>query len=535
MRVVAGDGADAGARAGARRAGRRPAERGRLRFEQLVPAEDDAREGHRPARRDAASWGRGSSSSRRSTAASRSWPGCARGRASTRRGSRRTRSRRSTPYFHPIAGGPDGTGLAVRAPGPGRRGLLGAPAPARHRARRGRAALRRRPGHRRARQGDRAPRRRAARARLQLRAPGAGGGAHERGPSSPAWRRPHPLVDGPARALPGRRLHAALHAAPSTRCWRPSGPTLDNFGAYLDPALTPDDFLDWLGGWVGVALDETWPIERRRAFVAQAADLYRLRGTRAGLAAHVQIFTGGEVGDRGQRRRDLVADERRRLPRLAGLSRARARPRRSGVCRPGPPGSARRQRECGRPAALAPRTLRPRLGRPSWAALSVFATLSDPRRHAHILQDHGRAFLGDHHGRRVGVAGGDGGHDRGVDHAQALEPLHPQPRIDHRRRVDAHLAGADGMEDRRGDVAGGAREILVARRSQARGGTPAAYTSAAPASRRCAASRGRFGGDAPVVLGREIVRPDVGMRGRIGRGDAAPSRGSSGAGWRRSP
>ncbi len=70
---------------------------------------------------------------------------------------------------------------------------------------------------------------------------------------------------------------------------------LDCFPAYLDPALAPEDFLDWLGGWVGAALDETWPIERRRAFVASAVDLFRLRGTAAGLAAHVAIFTGGEV------------------------------------------------------------------------------------------------------------------------------------------------------------------------------------------------------------------------------------------------
>ncbi len=70
---------------------------------------------------------------------------------------------------------------------------------------------------------------------------------------------------------------------------------LDCFAAYLDPALAPEDFLEWLGGWVGVALDETWPLERRRTLVASAVDLYQMRGTAAGLAAHVGIFTGGEV------------------------------------------------------------------------------------------------------------------------------------------------------------------------------------------------------------------------------------------------
>ena len=70
---------------------------------------------------------------------------------------------------------------------------------------------------------------------------------------------------------------------------------LDCYTAYLDPALAPEDFLEWLGSWVGATPDETWPLERRRAFVSSASELYRMRGTVAGLAAHVAIFTGGEV------------------------------------------------------------------------------------------------------------------------------------------------------------------------------------------------------------------------------------------------
>ena len=87
-----------------------------------------------------------------------------------------------------------------------------------------------------------------------------------------------------------RRLTSALDEVLA-----PAISTVDNLSAYLDPALTPDDFLEWLGGWVAALLDETWPIERRRAFVAQAADLHRRRGTLAGLADHVRVFTDGEV------------------------------------------------------------------------------------------------------------------------------------------------------------------------------------------------------------------------------------------------
>lgn len=71
--------------------------------------------------------------------------------------------------------------------------------------------------------------------------------------------------------------------------------TLDNLPAYLDPALAPDDFLDWLAGWVGLLPDETWPVERRRALVALAVQLYRRRGTAAGLSMHVRLLGAGDV------------------------------------------------------------------------------------------------------------------------------------------------------------------------------------------------------------------------------------------------
>jgi phage tail-like protein len=71
--------------------------------------------------------------------------------------------------------------------------------------------------------------------------------------------------------------------------------TLDNLDAYLDADTTPEDFLAWLGEWVAASVDAGWPEDRRRAFVGQAAELYRRRGTAAGLRDHVQIHTGGTV------------------------------------------------------------------------------------------------------------------------------------------------------------------------------------------------------------------------------------------------
>jgi phage tail-like protein len=71
--------------------------------------------------------------------------------------------------------------------------------------------------------------------------------------------------------------------------------SLDNLDAYLDPGLAPEDFLLWLGGWVGLALDESWPAARRRAVLAEAAALYRTRGTARGLADYLELLTGAEV------------------------------------------------------------------------------------------------------------------------------------------------------------------------------------------------------------------------------------------------
>jgi phage tail-like protein len=71
--------------------------------------------------------------------------------------------------------------------------------------------------------------------------------------------------------------------------------TLDNLPAYLDPRLTPDDFLDWLAGWVAFDLDEGWDDSRRRSAIIRAVDLLRRRGTAAGLADEVRLMTGADV------------------------------------------------------------------------------------------------------------------------------------------------------------------------------------------------------------------------------------------------
>jgi phage tail-like protein len=105
---------------------------------------------------------------------------------------------------------------------------------------------------------------------------------------------PHPL--GPALpALYQDDDFAQAMLAALDEVLAPVVNTLDNLDSYFDPHLTPDDFLTWLGSWVGIAIDETWSVERRREVVARAVELYRLRGTAVGLGQQVEIYTGGAV------------------------------------------------------------------------------------------------------------------------------------------------------------------------------------------------------------------------------------------------
>lgn len=70
--------------------------------------------------------------------------------------------------------------------------------------------------------------------------------------------------------------------------------TLDNLDSYVDPALAPEDFVGWLASWVGLVLDESWPLERQRALVGRSHDLFRWRGTARGLSEQVALYTGIE-------------------------------------------------------------------------------------------------------------------------------------------------------------------------------------------------------------------------------------------------
>jgi phage tail-like protein len=111
---------------------------------------------------------------------------------------------------------------------------------------------------------------------------------------------PHPLAEQlPALYQEDRFAQRLISAFDPVLA--PVFSVLDNFHAYLDPALAPEDFLAWLAGWLGLTLDETWPVERCRALVLRAGALYGRRGTVTGLRDHLEILTGAgvEVTDTG--------------------------------------------------------------------------------------------------------------------------------------------------------------------------------------------------------------------------------------------
>lgn len=73
----------------------------------------------------------------------------------------------------------------------------------------------------------------------------------------------------------------------------PAVSVIDCLHAYIDPANTPDDFLGWLGEWVGLRLEEDWSTPRRRRLVAEAAEMFAVRGTVAALGREIELYTDG--------------------------------------------------------------------------------------------------------------------------------------------------------------------------------------------------------------------------------------------------
>ena len=64
---------------------------------------------------------------------------------------------------------------------------------------------------------------------------------------------------------------------------------LDSLPAHVDPAVAPEDVLALLAHWLGLEVDEAWPVDRKRELVRRGDELARRHGTRAGLELTLRI------------------------------------------------------------------------------------------------------------------------------------------------------------------------------------------------------------------------------------------------------
>jgi phage tail-like protein len=67
--------------------------------------------------------------------------------------------------------------------------------------------------------------------------------------------------------------------------------------AYLltSPQAAPEEAMEWLGSWIGLAFDPAYPVTSRRRLLQEAHILYWQRGTVPGLARGLNIATGDKV------------------------------------------------------------------------------------------------------------------------------------------------------------------------------------------------------------------------------------------------
>lgn len=60
----------------------------------------------------------------------------------------------------------------------------------------------------------------------------------------------------------------------------------------LRATTAPSPWLAWVGSWLGLAFDPSWPEARRRTLIREAIWLYQRRGTPAAISRYIEIYTG---------------------------------------------------------------------------------------------------------------------------------------------------------------------------------------------------------------------------------------------------
>jgi phage tail-like protein len=104
---------------------------------------------------------------------------------------------------------------------------------------------------------------------------------------------------------------------------------IENVQTLFDTRSAPVEYLEWLAGWFGVSLDFTWSEETRRLFLSHAPQMFRERGTCAGLVRAIRlaldrcpsesIFDDAPCGSRAASGFGVRVVERFRLRRASGV------------------------------------------------------------------------------------------------------------------------------------------------------------------------------------------------------------------------
>jgi phage tail-like protein len=71
--------------------------------------------------------------------------------------------------------------------------------------------------------------------------------------------------------------------------------TIDNMWMLFDPKSVPDAWYYWLASWIAFPINPLWTDQERRAALGAAGQLYRQRGTPAGIQQLVKQYSGVDV------------------------------------------------------------------------------------------------------------------------------------------------------------------------------------------------------------------------------------------------
>jgi phage tail-like protein len=100
-----------------------------------------------------------------------------------------------------------------------------------------------------------------------------------------------------ARHVPGSRLKSTrrveFRRVEKNASTRSLEDEIAGLPRYFDAESTPAEFLDWLAGWVALALRADLSPYRQRRLLANTARLYRIRGTRRCIEEVLKLYVDG--------------------------------------------------------------------------------------------------------------------------------------------------------------------------------------------------------------------------------------------------